>query len=340
MEEPMIAGKVGTIGPAPPAGRLHEHLGRLLKRAWRDYRRSFRRCRRKFSEDSVHRLRVESRRLLALLALLGTLVGAPRIAPPCRLVKKELRRLARLRDTQVQLAHVEGKVPAFPELRPFQKVLRGRERRLIRRVGGRMHRARMGRITSAMADVQQTVAHLLADQPHELDHWQALWHSVDQAFASVVERRMACCAGAPETIHRLRIAFKRFRYMLELLQPVLPGVTQRQLDALHGFQTRLGEIQDAEVLVLALDKFARKRPGAGGALRAFQRDAERCRRGLVRQLLARTGRIRGFWPPPVSRRVGAFRADLTAARSASPGFCRPGTNRRQGSHAPQPEEAQ
>ena len=61
----MIAGKVGTVGPAPPAGRLHEHLGQLLKRAWRDYRRSFRRCRRRFSGDSVHQLRVESRRLLA-----------------------------------------------------------------------------------------------------------------------------------------------------------------------------------------------------------------------------------------------------------------------------------
>ena len=60
------------------------------------------------------------------------------------------------------------------------------------------------------------------------------------------------------TIHRLRVAFKKFRYMVESLQPLLDGISRRRLDQLHDFQTRMGEIQDAEVLRQALNKFETK----------------------------------------------------------------------------------
>jgi CHAD domain-containing protein len=298
----MVALTASPAGLAPPYQRLHEHLRQLLKGAWKDYQRSFRRCRVKLSAGSVHRLRVESRRLLALLALLETLVGPEAIAPPRRLVKKGLRLLARLRDTQVQLLEVEHKQRALPEIQSLCETLRARERRLIRRIGARMHRARMGRIKSAMVNLHETVRRLLADQPHEQQHWEALLRSVNQAFACAVERGGACRATDLKTVHRLRIAFKRFRYMIELLQPVVPGVTRRQLETLHAFQTRLGEIQDADVLLKMLGKYTRKRPEEARILERFRRDVERRRRCLVGRFLARVGRIREFWPPSQSRR--------------------------------------
>jgi hypothetical protein len=99
--------------------KLHQHLRRLLKKVWKDYLKSFRRCRAKFSKDSVHRLRVESRRLLALLNLLETLVGPAPVAQPRRLMKKNLRCLGSLRDTQVQLLEVGNKLKSFPGAKAF-----------------------------------------------------------------------------------------------------------------------------------------------------------------------------------------------------------------------------
>jgi CHAD domain-containing protein len=197
----------------------------------------------------------------------------------------------------VQLLYVEAKLKSFPEARAFRNALRGRERRLVRRVGARMRCTRIGRIKSGMAGLRKAVRRVLADQPHEQAHRQTVLRSVNQAFARVVALRDRCRADDLATIHRLRIAFKAFRYVVELLQPVLPGVTKRKLDTLHAFQNRLGEIQDADVLVAALDKFSLKHPENAAAVEAFHRDAERRRSLLVREFLANADRIHQFWPP-------------------------------------------
>jgi CHAD domain-containing protein len=55
-------------------------------------------------------------------------------------------------------------------------------------------------------------------------HWEALLRSVQQALAKVASLGQHCSADDPKTTHRLRFAFKKFRYTAELLQPVLPGV--------------------------------------------------------------------------------------------------------------------
>jgi CHAD domain-containing protein len=290
-----------VAGSAPAAEGLHRLIGRSLDESWKGYRRDFRRCRAKFSEASVHQLRVESRRLLALLGLLETLLGQSSVAEPRRLLKKSLRRLARLRDAQVQLMRVEAKLRRFSSAKAFHSALRKRERRLIREGSAQMHRARLTRIKASMATLREDVRRLVADQPHEGRHWEALWCAVNQAFDRVAELRGLCSGDDLRTIHRLRIAFKRFRYKVELLRPVLPGVTKRHLTALRAFQTRLGEIQDAGVLMQTLGKFSRKRPEDAANLQGFRQDAKRQLDVLVQKFLLNAGRIHKFWPPPSSK---------------------------------------
>jgi CHAD domain-containing protein len=292
----MLQTMVSVIGPAPPRQKLHKYLRRLLKTGWQNYRTSFTGCRREFSEASVHRLRVESRRLLALLNLLEPLVGETPVELPRHFVKKLLRRLARLRDTQVQLLRLGEKLRAFPEAQPFRKVLRQRERRAVRRVRSWMRSARLGQLKEAMSALRQELYDLLADQPDERRHWHKLFRAVHQAFALTVQLHQQCHANDFATIHRMRVAFKEFRYLVELLQPVLPSVTKRALGAMHAFQGRMGAIQDAEVLLAALDKFGQKKPSAATAVQAFHQDVERRRDVVARQFLATAGRINEFWP--------------------------------------------
>ena len=66
------------------------------------------------------------------------------------------------------------------------------------------------------------------------------------------------------------MAFKKFRYMVEALAEHLPGATQGRLAAMHHYQTMMGDIQDAEVLLAALDKFLRKQEIKPEAARRFR----------------------------------------------------------------------
>ena len=46
--------------------------------------------------------------------------------------------------------------------------------------------------------------------------------------------------------------------MVEALSPLLPAVTEEHRHAMRGYQTMMGDIQDSEVLLAALDKFMQK----------------------------------------------------------------------------------
>ena len=84
----------------------------------------------------------------------------------------------------------------------------------------------------------------------------------------------------------MRVAFKKFRYMAELLQPMIPELKQRQLAAAKAFQAHLGRIQDTAVLLSTLDELDQEEPEKAKALRAFRRDLEHGRDVLVRGFLA------------------------------------------------------
>jgi CHAD domain-containing protein len=282
--------------------KLHQHLRRLLKKVWKDYLKSFRRCRAKFSKDSVHRLRVESRRLLAVLNLLETLVDRFAVAQSRHLIKKSLRGLGKLRDTQVQLLDIGNNLRSFPGVKGFYKALGQRERRLVRQVGARLCRTRLRKIKTNMAALRKEARCVLANPTHELGHRKALARAINQALVRVTVLRSQCRENNLKTFHRLRVALKEFRYTIELLQPLLPGGIKEELKMLHEVHDRLGAIQDACVLVAGLKKFCRKKPRQAPALRKFCRGARRRRALLVDDYLAGACRIDRLLMPMQPRR--------------------------------------
>lgn len=68
--------------------------------------------------------------------------------------------------------------------------------------------------------------------------------------------RQACHPKTPPAdLHRFRIATKRFRYTLELFQPVYGPGLNRYIEALRGLQGTLGDISDYQTIgtLLAAD---------------------------------------------------------------------------------------
>jgi CHAD domain-containing protein len=75
-----------------------------------------------------------------------------------------------------------------------------------------------------------------------------------------------------KTIHCTRVAFKEFRYMVEALADCLPIATEHRLEAMHDYQTLMGDVQDAQVLLAAVDKFLCKRDFESGMSGPFRKE--------------------------------------------------------------------
>jgi len=302
-----------TSRPSPPGRQvaLDDFLRNSLKSQWRIYRKEFKRCQKKFSDDAVHEVRIAIRRLLASLGLLGSVLPPGHLQLAGRALKKRLQIFARLRDTHAQSLYVKELRREFPAARRYHAALDRRERRLIKRVRRRLPRAKDKRLAEDISVLKGQLRTIARDRAHEAGRMVAVMAALRAAFVEVTKRRRAILADDTTTIHRTRIAFKKFRYMTEALRPLLPGVTLRTLNAMRDYQTRMGDIQDIEVLLAALDKFIAKQGDETRTWTDLRAELLRRRASLVRRFLASAGRLdefSSFQPSRVVRRRAVLKA--------------------------------
>ncbi len=310
----------------PPDGRtpdVLEHLAESLDLRWRRYRKRLKQCQDRFSEKAVHDSRVETRRLLATIELLRAFIPENEIKKTRRGLKDHLDTFDQLRDTQVQLVYVEGLERAFRRRghsvagpAGFRCWLEQRERRFTRETRKAVRRIKTKRLGRRITRFQAEIRRLHKRLPRARALATALGE-MDRAFALVARRcrrasprRITCYlhrrglrqssppgeTADTATIHRTRIAFRRFRYMAEALALLLPALTEQHLRAMHGYQSLMGDIQDAEVLLVALDKFAHSAKVDGNAIRLLRGELTRRRQMLIQVYLNAAGRLRRFWP--------------------------------------------
>jgi CHAD domain-containing protein len=255
---------------------------------------------------------VEIRRILSALALLEAVIRDRRIAQLRDGLKELLKAFSRLRDIQVELALVKQAAIDAAEAKEFARFLRRKEARLVRRLRRRLRRLRLGKAGRRIGPLFRRI-HGSTDAPNQSRRVKAaLGHAIDRAFARVCVLRRRVEAANTATIHRLRVGFKKFRYMAESFGEMRSTAGGRWLRAMHDYQTRMGEIQDAEVLLARAEGFMRKRGTRTGALVSFQRVLLRRRDKLVKQFLASADELVEFWPPP----------SVTPRRSNRPGATR------------------
>lgn len=283
-----------------PAGSRGESVGRLarsLKQQWKRYRKELKRCQRKCSAGAIHAFRVETRRLLSSLELLDGFLPGRQAEKAGRLLKRHLDIFDDLRDTQVQLAAVGEMRRAFPAAQPFYACLREWEERFTRKTRKNIRKVKPARLGKLIAACREHAEERLGESaPHKA--LAALLRSVDRAFGRTRQLRTRIDARDTLTIHRTRVAFKKFRYMVEALAKHLPAITPERLAAMHHYQTMMGEIQDAEVLLQTLDKFLRKRQINSAAVRRLRTELLRRRQRLIRVYLKAADQLLEFWPVP------------------------------------------
>jgi CHAD domain-containing protein len=279
-----------------------KHLGDSLNTQWRRYRKRLKRCQKHFSEDAVHASRVETRRLLSTIELLAAFVPERDIRKARRALKQHLDTFDQLRDTQVQLTYVGRMAGTFPDACAFHDWLRNRKARFTRKTRKAVKHIKTRRLGQCLAAFEKEIRRQREQIARERA-FAIVQRAINQAFARVAQLCRHVRADDTKTIHRTRIAFRRFRYMVEALAPLLPAVTEDHRRAMRGYQYMMGDIQDMEVLLAALDKFVRQKEVNAASARRLKKELVRWRRMLIQVYLNAAGRLRRFWPPELEKQT-------------------------------------
>lgn len=278
---------------AAPAGNAPDAeaasgLAGLLAARWKAYRQALRRCRRRPDEEAVHDLRVETRRLLAVLQLAKAAAPDAKVKKLRRHLRRRLKALSRLRDLHVQLGLLAPATRRTPGLHPLRAALEAEAARLADRQARSFRSLRPGRERRRLARVLRAVAARTATPRRDRAAAAALRAALARAAARAESRRAAVDAARPETLHRLRVALKRQRYMAEALAGLGLAADAGRPAALREAQRRLGRIQDLDVLVRRIEKFTGEAPDAA-PFAALAGRLRRQRDRLVLEFLASPG---------------------------------------------------
>jgi CHAD domain-containing protein len=221
-----------------------------LEKRWKTCRAEFKRCKAEFSNEAVHDVRVALRRLLSLIRLLHSIEPRRRLRKLSRALKDLLDEFDDLRDTQVMLEIISGTITELPQLQAFQDRLQNVEKRLLKELRKRLKKLDLKEVARRIRKTRESL------KEEEKADWAApILQSLDDAYLTARQRHARIDPAQPATIHRVRVAFKKFRYMVEIVHPMLEGFPEANLKRMNGYQTLMGEIQDEEVFQQALKEF-------------------------------------------------------------------------------------
>jgi CHAD domain-containing protein len=249
----------------------------FLEESGRTRSTRFRECLKRASADptsdvEIHDLRVAIRRLLAWIVLRTALLGPDQRLRGARSSLKALMiPLGKLRDAHVKRDWILRVVPEADEpsylysVQVASDILRW-EARVRERLGAQsIRRLRVPFPRGAGGLGGHLEAAILAP-----DHLGRLEREVLKHLPAALDPEH------PEALHRMRLAFKKYRYTAEVLLPLFPKATEETTKRLHDFQTLLGTIHDCDVIVAEAASFRRGILGLGKesaletAFRAFR----------------------------------------------------------------------
>jgi len=283
----------------PPEGL--RHLERALKRQWQRYRTEFQRCQEKLSAKSVHESRVAARRLLATLELVKVFLSPGRLKRARRCLKQHLDIFDDLRDAQVISRAARPWRRSLPLARMFYDWLLVRESRFTKQAQACVRRLRPKALGKLVHACREDLRSSVRKSTYKTAGAR-LRRSVDRAFSRADHRRARIHSRRPETIHRTRVAFKKFRYMVEALARHSLPMRKEFLQSLRQYQALMGDIQDTQILLGAVDKFLRKRNITSEPGRKLRQRVLAKRQALIESYFESMDKMKRFWPPPEDSR--------------------------------------
>jgi len=209
-------------------------------------------CNEKFCEVAVHDIRVSIRRFLTLLSMLRFITNIHLTSEISLLLKEQLRFFNPLRDIQVQLLKVQQLVYKHPVLYKYYHYLLVSEEEYIPFLKNELLAFDVNFFNKLILNLKMEFDKFFASNnenkiiPEDIACLR---------FNNVIARYNNASPQDVGSIHKIRLSFKKFRYTMEIIQPLKNIPTEDYLE-MSNFQTLLGTIQDHTVFLRKMKEFA------------------------------------------------------------------------------------
>lgn len=201
--------------------------------------------------DNIHDLRVAIRRYLAALDCLKNCTPKlPTLKKERAAIKSLLDAYDEIRDLHVMIDHLTDNPRVFKPSSPFLSYLLTQVER-IENNENIFAKEDARRASKNLAKVNKAVKNNVKKITKENSYT-----ALDSSFARVNHHANTIDQQDPDTVHRLRIAFKKFRYSVEFFSSQIETPPEDLFPRLRQLQTVLGEVQDASVLCQTMEQFA------------------------------------------------------------------------------------
>ncbi|GFO69770.1 CHAD domain-containing protein [Geomonas limicola] len=251
-------------GAAPGQAPLWSAAREMTAAHAKEFFKRWRKVAEGFDAEDIHDLRVASRRLREALALFGDCFPEKSVRRIRKRVKQVTGILGELRNTDEALLFFNGLSPAEREPAQTELDLLVAQLQKEREAARQQLEKDLGdlRATPLKRAIREGLSapELFGNQ--RTDPFQPLVRFADEAIAA---RALSVADLLPQALfeanagaqHRLRIAVKRLRYRLEILEPLFTSEYDLLHAALKGYQEVLGKLHDLDVFAeLALNRVA------------------------------------------------------------------------------------
>ncbi len=189
--------------------------------------------------DSIHDLRVASRRLRATIGLFASFIAGKAVRRLSKELRRITRKLGRVRNVDEALVYFGALPVTLPKLTGMLGTARGQE---VKAVAAVLKSFPLQDLDRMVREAVAALAVIPADAPTlpvylsetSIRRYQAVY---DLLLPATVPEDVA-------TRHALRIAIKKWRYLLETLGQVCRQDYSAALENLKEFQTLLGSLND------------------------------------------------------------------------------------------------
>ena len=265
-----------------------------------------------FHPEFVHELRVATRRARSALRLFKLLFEQEQSTALAEELGWIARLLGAVRDLDVLTARLEAQFELTGAAQDFRDAVRkafhARRTRAVSELVPALTSERFARLLRTLEDTIPSAAPQRADAAvpeKDLPAGQFARRRIDKAFsklAALVDRPPESLSDAE--LHRVRILFKRLRYMCEFFRPLLGDDAAGLIGAFVGYQDCLGLHQDASAALRMLGETREDVPSddrseafllSMGAMLQVQRDIQKTQREVFARRWASAGELMALW---------------------------------------------
>jgi len=268
------------------------------KSKWEKFKTEYKGCKKEISAENVHDIRVSLRRLMALNEILSPLLGISdkKAKKRCTLIKKNIKLFGPLRDVHIAIDHIQSLNADFPESRPFYNHLICMENKLSRRLSKNIESVDYRQIKH----ISNSLIRHISSCSEDSRLYSGLCQGAAYAFYDVMSKLQAASSDDMKSLHIVRVAFKRFRYMTEVIDRLNP-LCQNSHDAMQQLQDSFGYIQDISVIEGLVSEFLNKNPSGSNSVRGIEEELLKRQEDAAALLLCSTSLLDSLNPSRIFR---------------------------------------